>query len=276
MISGSDQAAAVIEQIEIELLLEAVYRRYGYDFRQYAPGSIRRRLLHRMQSEHLESLSQLQHLVLHDANVMDRLLQDISIQVTSMFRDPDFFQAIRQNILPLLRQLPSIRIWHAGCSTGEEAYSMAIMLREEGLERKATIYATDINSRSLERARSGIFPIERMQLYTHNYLRSGGKFPFSEYYSITDGNVRFDPSLKGRIVFAHHNLATDHSFNDFHVIVCRNVLIYFNQPLQQRVLQLFRESLVEGGTLALGSKEAVLEQEVWEKFDNANRIYRLR
>lgn len=272
--SGAEQQVDVLERIETDLLLEGIYRVYGYDFRQYALGSIRRRLHHRMKAEGVETLSHLQAMVLHDEEAMQRLLRDFSIPVTEMFRDPEVFLTIRKIILPELSRFPGIRIWHAGCSTGEEVYSMAMMLREEGLEKKATIYATDMNAESLAFAKKGIFRLERMQLYTHNYLRAGGRFPFSDYYSIVDGEVVFDPTLRKHVVFAHHNLATDHSFNEFHLILCRNVLIYFNTALQQRVLQLFRESLVAGGTLVLGNKEVVSNQAEWEELHPGHRLYR--
>jgi chemotaxis protein methyltransferase CheR len=265
---------AFVDRVEVELLLEGIFRVYGYDFRWYAPGLVRRRIGHRMEAERLQTVSQLQALVLHDSTAMGRLLQDFSIPVTEMFRDPDFFHTLRTDVVPRLKSLPTFRIWHAGCSTGEEAYSMAILLREEGLEGKATIYATDMNVSSLERGRAGVFPLSRMQLYTQNYLRSGGRYPFSDYYSIADGAVHFDPTLRKHIVFAHHNLATDHSFNEFQLILCRNVLIYFNPELQKRVLRLFRESMVAGGTLALGNKEAVMNQGAWEELDSVHRLYR--
>jgi len=266
--------AAVVERVEAELLLEAIYRIYGYDFRLYAAGSILRRIRHRMEAERLQTVSQLQHLVLHDSQAMMRLLQDFSIPVTEMFRDPDFFRTLRDTVVPMLKPFSRFRIWHAGCSTGEEAYSMAILLREAGLEGRATIYATDINDRSLEQARKGTFPLSRMQLYTQNYLRAGGRAPFSDYYTAANGFARFDPSLRKHIVFAHHNLATDHSFNEFQLIVCRNVLIYFNPELQSRVLRLFRESMAAGGLLALGSKESILRSDAWEELDPVYRLYR--
>jgi chemotaxis protein methyltransferase CheR len=269
-----DTDPSIVDRVEVELLLEGIYRVYGYDFRLYAPGSIRRRIEHRMEAERLQSVSQLQHLVLHNSEAMGRLLQDFSIPVTEMFRDPLFFHKLRAEVLPVLTSSRSIRIWHAGCSTGEEAYSMAIMLREYGFEGKAMIYATDINDRSLEKAREGGYPLSRMKLYTQNYLRSGGRLPFSDYYTVVNGVAYFDPSLRKHIVFAHHNLATDHSFNEFQLILCRNVLIYFIPELQRRVLRLFRESMVPGGILALGNKEAVMSQPSWEELDPVHRLYR--
>ncbi|MCI3923805.1 protein-glutamate O-methyltransferase CheR [Paenibacillus sp. TRM 82003] len=265
---------SVIEKVEIDLLLEGIYRVYGYDFRLYASSSIQRRLHHFMGIERLDTVSQLQHLVLHDPEAMGRLANDLSIPVTEMFRDPEFFHALRKYIVQTLKPLKSFRIWHAGCSTGEEAYSMAILLREEGLESRATIYATDMNERLLSQAREGVFPIGRMQQYTQNYLRAGGRSPFSDYYSIVDDVVQFDPTLRRSLVFAQHNLATDQSFNEFQLILCRNVLIYFNPELQRRVLRLFRESMVTGGMLALGNKEAVMNNDSWEELDPMYRWYR--
>ncbi|WP_309120228.1 protein-glutamate O-methyltransferase CheR [Paenibacillus sp.] len=267
-------AADALEKVEVELLLEGIYRVYGYDFRQYALASIRRRARHRMEAERLGTISALQSLVLRDAGAMDRLLQDFSIPVTEMFRDPDVFRELRRRVLPQLARLPSFRIWHAGCATGEEAYSMAIMLREEGLEGRGTIYATDMNEELLEQARLGAYPVGRMKQYTSNYLRAEGRQPFSEYYAVDGDDACFDPSLRKYIVFARHNLATDHSFNEFHLILCRNVLIYFNSQLQARALRLFRESMTTGGTLALGMKEAVLQRTDWEELDAAHRLYK--
>jgi chemotaxis protein methyltransferase CheR len=267
---------AWIERVEIELLLEAIYRIYGYDFRRYAPASIRRRFLHRMQAEGVKSFSALQDLVLHDEHAMGRLLDDVSIPVTEMFRDPPFFQAVREIIVPYLRDVAGpIRIWHAGCATGEEAYSMSIILSEEGLAKRTQIYATDMNTSWLDPAKAGIFPLDKMQLYTQNYMRSGGLRPFSDYYTVIDGQARFDEALAHNIVFARHNLATDHTFNEFHLILCRNVFIYFTVGLQRRVLSLFRDSLTEGGIVALGSKEAILDREFWREVgDPAHRMYR--
>lgn len=274
MIRNAGTETSAVDNVETDLLLEGIYRVYGYDFRLYAPSSIQRRLRHYMGLERLETISQVQDLVLHDAAAMSRLANVLSIPVTEMFRDPDFFLALRGHIVRTLKPLKSFRIWHAGCSTGEEAYSMAILLREEGLESRVTIYATDMNERLLEQAREGVFPIGRMQQYTQNYLKAGGRAPFSDYYSIVDGVVRFDPALRRSIVFAQHNLATDQSFNEFQLIMCRNVLIYFNPELQRRVLRLFRESMVRGGTLALGNKEAVMNDESWEELDPVFRMYR--
>ncbi len=246
-----------LERLEIELLLEAVFRHYGFDFRTYAYASLRRRVWKRIQAEGLETVSELQGRVLHDSEVLDRLLDDLSVNVTAMFRDPGFFQAFRERVVPVLRTYPFFRIWHAGCSTGEEVYSMAILLEEEGLYDRARIYATDMNERVLRHARAGIFPLERMQEYTENYLRAGGKRAFSEYYTAGYGGALFDPALLRHVVFAQHNLVTDRSFSEFHAILCRNVLIYFDKTLQARVHRLFYDSLAMFGVLALGGKETL-------------------
>ena len=246
-----------LERIEIELLLEGVFRHYGFDFRSYAYASIRRRLWKRIEEEGLSSVSALQERVLHEPPMMEKLLLDLSINVTAMYRDPGFYQAFREHVVPLLRTYPFIRIWHAGCSTGEEVYSMAILLREEGLYDRARIYATDINEVVLQRAKAGIFPLERMQEYTDNYMRAGGKRSFSEYYTAKYGGALFDQSLTKNVVFSQHNLVTDRSFSEFNVILCRNVLIYFDKTLQAKVHGLFYDSLSMFGVLVLGSKETL-------------------
>src|ERR671917_2454300 len=246
-----------LERLEIELLLEGIYRHYGFDFRSYAYASIRRRLWKRIEAEGLQSITALQDRVLHEPDMMEKLLLDLSINVTAMFRDPKFYVAFRQQVVPLLRTYPFIRLWHAGCSTGEEVYSMAILLDEEGLYDRARIYATDINDVVIQRAKSGIFPLDRMQEYTENYINAGGKRSFSEYYTAKYDGALFSPGLLRNIVFSQHNLVTDRSFSEFNVILCRNVLIYFDRELQNRVHQLFYDSLVMFGILCLGSKESL-------------------
>ncbi|HZG73461.1 MAG TPA: protein-glutamate O-methyltransferase CheR, partial [Chondromyces sp.] len=235
------------EELELDLLLLAVYRLSGFDFRQYMRSSISRRVHNRLRLEHLSSITQLTEKVIYDESCLRKLLNDFSINVTEMFRDPSFFQAFREEVVPHLRRLPEIRIWHAGCSTGEEAYSMAIVMREEGLGARTKIYATDINERVLNHAEKGIIPLNKMKSYTKNYLLSGGKKSFSEYYTADSHNAYLVSDLLEHIVFAQHNLVTDRSFNEFHVIFCRNVLIYFNLELQQRVMKLFNESLSLNG-----------------------------
>jgi chemotaxis protein methyltransferase CheR len=246
-----------LERIEIELLLEAVHRHYGFDFRGYAYSSLRRRVWKRIQAEGLGTVSALQDRVLHDSEVMERLLDDLSVTVTAMYRDPGFYREFRETVVPILRTYPFIRIWHAGCSTGEEVYSMAILLHEEDLYDRARVYATDMNEAVLRRAREGIFPLERMQEYTENYIRAGGRRSFSEYYTSGYSGALFDASLRRNVVFAQHNLVTDGSFTEFNVVLCRNVLIYFDKALQTRVHGLFYDSLTMFGILALGSKESL-------------------
>ena len=266
-----------LERVEIELLLEGVFRHYGFDFRSYAFASIRRRLWKRVEAEGLTSISELQALVLHDSTAMDRLLLDLSINVTAMFRDPDFYRVFRQDVVPLLRTYPFIRIWHAGCSTGEEVYSAAIVLEEEGLLDRSRIYATDINDRVLKQAKAGIFPLNRMQEYTENYINAGGQRSFSEYYTAMYDGALFSPSLTRNTVFSQHNLVTDRSFSEFHMVFCRNVLIYFDRALQDRVHALFYDSLVMFGILALGSKESLRfsqYEDCYEMLRVKERIYR--
>jgi len=266
-----------LEQIEIELLLEGIYRRYGFDFREYAPGSLRRRLRRRMDGEQVESISALQERVLHDPAVMERLLLDLSINVTAMFRDPSFFVSFRERVVPLLRTYPFARIWVAGCSTGEEVYSLAILLAEEELSDRVRIYATDINEVVLDQARLGVFPLDKMQEYTQNYIRAGGKKAFSEYYVARYDGARFARSLIDGVIFAQHNLASDAAFNEFQAILCRNVMIYFDRPLQEHVHRLFYESLATFGVLALGQKETIKfspHEASYEDLDLAERLYR--
>ena len=266
-----------LERLEIELLLDGIYKHYGFDFRSYAYASIRRRLWRRIEAEGLQTVSELQACVLHDRDAMERLLLDLSVSVTAMFRDPSLYGSFRQHVVPILRTYPFIRIWHAGCSTGEEVYSMAVLLEEEGLYDRTRIYATDINEAVLDQARTGIFPLDRMQEYTENYLRSGGRQEFSRYYTSGYGNALFSPALRRNIVFSQHNLVTDRSFAEFHVIFCRNVLIYFDKQLQHHVHKLFYESLVMFGILALGSKESLKFSQYepcYEQLVPSEKLYR--
>jgi chemotaxis protein methyltransferase CheR len=269
--------AVDLEKIELDCLLEAVYRRYGFDFREYAPASLRRRINRRVTLEELSSISALQEQLLRDPDVMQRLLLDLSINVTAMFRDPTFHLAFREKVVPLLRTYPFTRIWVAGCSTGEEVYSLAILLEEESLYERSRIYATDINDDVLGSARLGVFPLAKMQDYTRNYIDSGGKGSFSDYYTSAYDGAAFDRSLMRNVVFAQHNLVSDRSFNEFHVIICRNVMIYFERGLQQRVFDLFDESLARLGVLALGHKESLrisAQAERYEELDGIERLYR--
>jgi chemotaxis protein methyltransferase CheR len=265
------------EALELQLLLEGVYRQYGFDFREYAPASLKRRVWRRVQAEHAGTIAGLLERVLHDADVMERLLLDLSINVTSMFRDPTFYNAFREKVVPFLKTYPFTRIWIAGCSTGEEVYSLAILLREEAVYDRTRIYATDINEGVLERAREGVFPLDKMQEYTGNYIRAGGKRSFSEYYLAKYEGALFDRTLTDNVVWAPHNLVQDRSFNTFNVILCRNVMIYFDRALQTRVHQLFYDSLERFGILALGHKESIRFtgiENAYEELDGYERLYR--
>jgi chemotaxis protein methyltransferase CheR len=266
-----------LEKIEIDLLTQAVYQHYGFDFRDYAYPSLRRRIWKRVHAEGLTTVSGLIERTLHDPPCMERLLLDLSINTTAMFRDPHFYLAFRQKVVPVLRTYPFVRLWHAGCSTGEEVYSMAILLQEEGLYDRCRIYATDINEAVLQKAKSGIFPLASMQENTSNYIAAGGSETFSQYYSARYDHAIFRPSLRENIVFAQHNLVTDSSFNHFNVILCRNVLIYFNDVLQDRVQELFLASLEMFGILGLGRKESINFVSVandYEALDEEERLYR--
>src|SRR6266566_6938344 len=213
------EAREGVEEIELALLLEGVFRRYGFDFREYAPASLRRRVWRRVHAEGLKTISGLTEQLMHDPATMERLLLDLSISVTSMFRDPTFYVAFREKVVPLLRTYPYSRLWVAGCSTGEEVYSLAILLQEEGLYERSRIYATDINESVLDRAKTGVFPLEKMKEYTHNYLKAGGTRAFSEYYVAAYDGAQFQRSLVDNAVFAQHNLVSDRSFNEFNVVV---------------------------------------------------------
>ena len=244
-----------IEAIEVRLLLDAVYQRYGYDFRDYAPSTMKRRILKRMESESLPTITALIDRIIRDPAVMDQLMMDFSITTSTMFRDPACFKTFREKIVPVLRTYPFLRIWLAGCGCGEEVLSMSILLREEGLYDRSRIYVTDMNNAVLEKAKRGIFPVGKMKDYTLNYIESGGKGDFSDYYTAKYDHARFSPELMKNIVFAQHNLVTDSSFNEFHVILCRNVMIYFNRELRSRVHVILYQSLIHLGILCLGEKE---------------------
>jgi len=268
---------SAIEEVEVDLLLEAVHRIRGVDFRDYARTSVRRRIQNRMIVEKADTITCLLDKVVHDASCMDRFVLGLSVNVSAMFRDPGFFRVLRAQVLPSLRTSPYIRIWQAGCSMGEEIYSLAILLAEEGLLDRCRIYATDINERVLERAREGIYPLELMQKYTQNYIQAGGTRSFSEYYTAAYDNAIFRPALHEQVVFAKHNLVTDGPFNQFNLILCRNVMIYFNRRLQDRVHRLLYDSLVNFGVLGLGAKETLsltpLENR-YAELDAPHRLYR--
>jgi chemotaxis protein methyltransferase CheR len=262
-------------EFEISSLLKVVYQKYGYDFRQYSQAHIRRRITNRMAMSGLEDISQMQSKVLNDEIFASTLLQDLSITVTEMFRDPSFYESLRENVIPILKTYPFIKIWHAGCATGEEAYSMAIIMQEEGLYDRTTIYATDFNQRVLNQAKEGIFSNKMMKKYTTNYQLSGGKDSFSSYYTSDHDNVIMNQSLKKNIVWANHNLVTDSVFAEAHLILCRNVLIYFNHNLQNKVQNLFYNSLINGGILCLGSKESLRFTDLHDEYTDLDRKQRI-
>jgi chemotaxis protein methyltransferase CheR len=267
-----------IEKIETDLLLDAIYRRYGHDFRGYARTHLERRIRRFLGKIRYTAISELIPKVLHEETFFEKLALEFSITVTEMFRDPFVYRSIREKVVPFLRTYPFIRVWIAGCSTGEEAYSLAIVLKEEGLLQRSTIFATDFNDSALQRAREGVYAIGNIRQFTENYQQGGGIDSFSKYYHAHYGRVTIDQSLKERIVFANHNLATDAVFNEVHLILCRNVLIYFDQDLQDRVLTVFSESLTRRGFLCLGTSEEVQFSKVRDCFkiiDNSARIFQL-
>lgn len=255
------------EDLEIRLLLEAIFLKYGYDFRDYSKAHLKRRIMHRLSLSELNTISQMQHQVLYDRAFLETLLKDFSINVTEMFRDPPFYKVFRREVVPVLKTYPYIKMWHAGCSSGEEVYSMAILLKEEGLYERTQIYATDFNVEVLEKAKQAIYPIDDIKDYTYNYQQSGGLASFADYYIARYDSVILDHALKKKIIFADHNLVTDGVFGEMHVIICRNVLIYFNRDLQNKVFKLFYESLRNGGFLGIGTKESLRFSDYMEKFD---------
>lgn len=261
--------------LEISLLLEAIFRKYGYDFREYSQAHIRRRIMNSMALSGFLDVSQMQSKVLNDQLFASELLQDLSITVTEMFRDPFFYRSLRENVIPILKTYPFIKIWHAGCATGEEAYSVAILLQEEGLYDRTTIYATDFNQFALNRAKEGIFPNKMIKEYTANYQLAGGKESFSSYYISNYDNVIMNQSLKKNIVWANHNLVTDSVFAEVNLILCRNVLIYFDKNLQNKVQTLFYNSLMNGGVLCLGSKESLRYSDLYEGYQELDRVQRI-
>ncbi len=267
----------IVKDEEVEYLIKDVYDLYGYDFSMYSRASFKRRVNRICLIDKFTSFAELRYTLINEPDYLKRFIEEITVNVTEMFRDPYFFKALRENILPQLGTYPLIRVWVAGCSTGEEAYSIAILLKEAGLYQKSLIYATDINPSVLETARAGIFPISQMKTYSENYMMSGGKEDFSNYYTANYDSVRFDKSLKEKMILSTHNLVSDSSFNSFQLIICRNVLIYFDKGLQERVFRLFDDSLEHLGFLALGSKETlrfsnlgktyqqITDQKIWKK-----------
>jgi chemotaxis protein methyltransferase CheR len=266
-----------LEDIEIGLLLEGLYRAHGFDFRDYSRSSIKRRILELMRAEKLETISAFQDKVLHDALCLDRFLLGLSVHATAMFRDPSFYLTFRKRVVPLLRTYPTVQIWVAGCSTGEEVYSLAILLEEERLYQRSRIYATDISKAVLRKARDGIFPLAAMREYTANYHQAGGTNEFSDYYTAQYDSVIFSAALKSNIIFSEHNLATDGSFNEFQVILCRNVMIYFNKDLQTRVHNLLYDSLSMFGVFGIGNKESLKftpRENFYEHLNDKDKLYR--
>ena len=266
-----------LQDIELDLLLEGLYRAHGFDFRDYSRGSIKRRVLELMRAEQLATVSEFQNKVLHDAACLERFLLGLSVHATSMFRDPSFYLTFRKKVVPLLRTYPTVQIWVAGCSSGEEVYSLAILLHEEGLYPRCRTYATDISQTILRRARAGIFPLAAMREYTANYHQAGGVHEFSDYYTAQYDSVILSASLKHNLVFSEHNLATDGSFNEFQVILCRNVMIYFNKELQARVHNLLYDSLSIFGVFGLGNKESLKftpRAEFYEHLSGKDKLYR--
>ncbi|QVM85712.1 CheR family methyltransferase [Novosphingobium decolorationis] len=268
-----------LEDIELDLLIEAIWRRYQYDFRDYSRTSVLRRLQRAQAHFGHANLSGLLDQILHEPECLPELIGFLTIQVSDMFRDPDYFRTIREKVVPHLRTWPSIKVWIAGCANGEEFYSLAILFREEGLEDRTLFYCTDINTAALERAKAGIFEIDRLPGFSRNYREAGGKGSLSDYYTANYGVARFAPTLRSRVVFADHNLASDAVFSEVHFVSSRNVLIYFDRALQDRALGLFARSLPPGGFLGLGSKETVLfspERENFADFAPDEKVWRRR
>ncbi|RRS06299.1 protein-glutamate O-methyltransferase CheR [Aquabacterium soli] len=272
-------APAPLLDLEIRLFLEGVFQQYHYDFRQYSMASLRRRLVLAMERHGCDTLSSLQSRVLREPELFAQMLQYFTVQVSDLFRDPGYFRALREAVVPLLQTYPSIKVWVAGCSTGEEVWSMAILLRETGLLDRSLVYATDINAQSLKTAEAGVYPIERAAQFSRNYLQAGGTGSLSDYYTAGYEAIVFDRQLKKHIVFADHSLATDHVFSEMHLVSCRNVLIYFDRALQDRAVGLFRDALVPRGFLGLGSKETLrfgAHEHVFEPWQAEERLYRRR
>lgn len=266
-----------VKDEEIEVLLADVFDRYGYDFSDYAPASLKRRINRLFAIHHFESFAEFRYKLVRDSDFVSHFIEEITVNVTEMFRDPSFFKVLKTEVFPILATYPLIRIWHAGCSTGEEVFSLAIMLKEANLLHKSILYATDLSNDVLQRAAQGIFPISAMKEYSENYIEAGGQREFSSYYVAKYDRVIFSDALSSKMVFSTHNLVSDGSFNEFQLILCRNVMIYFNKALQDKVLQLFDQSLHSLGFLALGSKETIrftsIEQR-YRQFYNREKIWR--
>jgi len=261
--------------LELGVLLEALYRRYHYDFREYAISSLRRRVRQAMDRFLCDSVATLQHRLLHEPALFAQAMQYFTVQVSEMFRDPDYFRVLREQVVPVLKTYPSCKIWVAGCSTGEEVWSLAILLDEEGLLERTVLYATDINPEALASAEAGVFALDRMALFSRSYLAAGGRGSLSDYYTTAYNGALFDRRLRRNIVFADHSLATDAVFSEVHFVSCRNVLIYFKRSLQDRAVGLFHEALVHRGFLGLGSKESLQFGEHAADFEVSSRAQRL-
>lgn len=273
----SEERDNLLKDKNVRSLLTKIVDRYGYDFTDYSAASLRRRLSLIVNSEHLGNIGELENLLLSDPKVFQRFVHQLSVNVTSMFRDPSFYLTFRKQVIPLLATYPFIRVWHAGCATGEEVYSMAILLEEEGLYDRARIYATDMDSVSIQKAKQGIFPLASMREYSSNYLAAGGKESLSKYYTADQEHALFRSHLKRNMVFAQHNLVCDGSFNEFHVVLCRNVMIYFNSELRDKVLSLLHDSLVRFGILGLGSKESIRFSSVqacYDQISDSEKLYK--
>jgi chemotaxis protein methyltransferase CheR len=275
----SIKSSSAPQDFEIQLLLDAIRLKYGYDFRGYAEASLKRRILRNLSFSGAADIAELQRQILNNSACFEKLLLDLSINVTDMFRDPNFYQAVRDCVIPGLRHLSDIKMWHAGCASGEEVYSMAILFHEEGLDRKTRVYATDFNEKILAVARDGIYPLEKMKGYASNYYQSGGKSTFEKYYTIRQSQAVMPAFLKKNILFSHHNLVSDGSLERMDLILCRNVLIYFDRHLQNRVLHLFSDSLCDAGYLCLGSRESLRYATCSDQFEAIvpkEKVYRKR
>ena len=268
-----------VENVEIDLFLEAVFRRYGYDFRDYARASVNRRVRYLLASSECETISDMTARLMHDKGFFSKVVFAFSITVTEMFRDASFYKGLRDKVIPLLKTYPYIKIWHAGCASGEEVYSLAILLKEEGLYDRATIFATDFNDNALKQAKAGVYSTEDAEKSVENYQKIGGKHLLSDYYHADYDSIIMSSELKKNITFANHNLAIDGVFSEIHLVLCRNVVIYFNTTLQERAYKLFEDSLVYGGFLCLGMKESIEFSGIREHFndvDSGLRIYTKR
>lgn len=261
----------MIEDRELELLVNDIYEHYGYDFSGYAKASFRRRIERLINLDGFPDFASFLSKIRYDGSYLKRLVEEITVNVTEMFRDPHYYRTLRLEVIPAIAAKPFIRVWHAGCSTGEEVYSMAIMLQEAGLLHKAILYATDLNPSVLETARNGVFPLRMMKQYSENYIASGGKMDFSSYYTANYGYAKFSSMLTEKMVFSQHNLVSDGSFNEFDLILCRNVMIYFDKDLQERALTLFDSSLAKLGYLALGTKETMKFSPLVANYQQVNK-----